>query len=91
MEKVYLVYESNFEDVARDCGEATELIGLYKDKEKAYEIAEKQIKKDLENGLYVLDIERDDIRRDNYVRLFYDHQENWDVYFEICISEMEVK
>ena len=54
--------------------------------QKAYD----QIKIVMENPNMVMDNERDDLERDNSVRFFYDHQENWSCYFEISVSEMEV-
>lgn len=91
MEKVYLVYMSNYEDIVRDGAEATEILGIYKDKEKAYEVARNQINKVLKNHSWVLDNERDDLDRDGYVRFFLFNQENWDCYFEISVTELEVK
>lgn len=92
MEKIYIVYYSNYEDVVRDCGcEATEILGVFKNKEEALKLAKEKINWTLNEGYYVLDIERDDIERDNMVRFFYNNQENWSDYFEIIIKESEVK
>ena len=88
--KLYLVYYSNYEEVVRDGAEAVKFLGLYRSKEKAMQKAYDQIKIVMENPNMVMDNERDDLERDNYVRFFYDHQENWDYYFEISVSEMEV-
>ena len=91
MEKVYIVYYSNYEDVVRDGADATEIIGVYKNKDEAIKVAKERIKKTLEDHERMLDIERDDIDRDNYVRFFWGWQENWSCYFELCVDEKEVK
>lgn len=91
MEKIYLVYMSNYEEVVRDGAEATEILGIYKDKEKAYNVARNQINKVLEDHNWALDDERNDLDRDGFVRFFFNNQENWDCYFEITVTEMEVK
>lgn len=91
MEKIYIVYYSNYEDVVRDGADATEIIGVYKNKDEAIKVAKERIKKTLEDHEIMLDIERDDIDRDNYVRFFCGWQENWSCYFELCVDEREVK
>jgi ribonucleotide monophosphatase NagD (HAD superfamily) len=91
VEKLYLVYMSNYEEVVRSGADATEILGLYKDKFMAYKVAKEQINKVLDEHDWVLDLERDNIDRDGYVRLFYGHQENWDDYFEISVTELEVQ
>lgn len=91
MEKVYLVYMSNYEEVVRDGAEATEILGVYKNKEEAYKVARAQMNKTLNDHNWLLDIERDDLDRDEYVRFFFNNQENWDCYFEISVTELEVK
>jgi hypothetical protein len=91
MEKVYLVYMSNYEEVVRDGAEATEILGVYKNKEEAYNVAKAQINKVLDDHNWVLDMERDDLDRDWFVRFFFNNQENWDCYFELSVAELEVK
>ena len=92
MEKVYIVYYSNYEDTVRDCGcDATEIIGVFKNKEDAIKRAKDKIDWTLTDGCYILDEERNDIDRDNMVRFFYNNQENWRDYFEIVVEECEVK
>jgi hypothetical protein len=91
MEKIYLVYMSNYEEVVRDGAEATEILGVYKNKEEAYNVARAQMNKTLNDHNWVLDMERDDLDRDGYVRFFFNNQENWDCYFEISVTELEVK
>ena len=89
--KVYLVYMSNYEEVVRDGAEATEILGLYKDPAEAKAVAKAQINKVLEDHNWVLDEERNDLDRDWFVRFFFNNQENWDVYFELSVAELEVK
>ena len=91
MKKIYLVYMSNYEEVVRDGAEATEILGIYEDKEKAYNVARNQINKVLEDHNWVLDEERNDLDRDGFVRFFFNNQENWNCYFEINVTELEVK
>lgn len=83
---MYLVYESLYGELLYEC-ESTTIVGLYDSKEKAI----KKVK-DLINAedLYVLDIERNNLEQDNYVRLFYDYQENWNCYYEIIIKELKI-
>lgn len=88
--KVYLVYMSNYEEVVRDGAEATEILGVYNNKEEAYNVARNQINKVFDHN-WVLDMERDDLDRDGYVRFFFNNQENWDCYFELSVTELEVK
>jgi hypothetical protein len=106
MNKVYLVYESNYGELANDC-DATQVIGLYADIEKAYLIVNNKIDEYLlktENGLcvseytFVLDEECNDIKEEivkgngvHLVRMFENYQENWNSYFEIIIMEMVVE
>ena len=40
---------------------------------------------------YILDKENNDIEENNCVRLFYDHQENWNDFYEIFIQEIQVQ
>ena len=89
--KVYLVYMSNYEEVVRDGAEATEILGIYNNKEEAYNVARSQINRVLEDHNWVLDEERNDLDRDEYVRFFFNSQENWDCYFELSVTELEVK
>ena len=83
---MYLVYESLYGELLYEC-ETTTIVGLYDTKEKAIEKV-----KDLINAedLYVLDVERNNLEEDNYVRLFYNEQENWNCYYEIIIKELEL-
>jgi hypothetical protein len=89
--KVYLVYMSNYEEVVRDGAEATEILGIYNNKEEAYNVARSQINRVLEDHNWILDMERNDLDRDGYVRFFFNNQENWDCYFELTVAELEVK
>lgn len=92
MELVYIVYWSNYEDVVRDSGsDATEILGVFKNRKDAVELAKKEIQRVLGYNYYVLDDECNDIERDNIARFFGNHQENWRDYFEIVIKESEVK
>lgn len=88
---MFLVYESLYEELARECGESTSIIGLYDSKEKAFKKAQELIDIDVKENNFVLDIERDNLQEDNYVRLFWNNQENWSCYCEICIEEIGVE
>lgn len=90
MEKVYIVYEMNYGDLVPEC-DAANILNVYKNYEAALEKAKELIKNTLDDGYYILDEERDNIERDNHVRFFYNHQENWNDYFEICIETKEVQ
>ena len=98
MNKVYVVYMANYEEVTRDGADATEILGVYKDRKKAYDVAKNQIYKALENDNWELDKENDNLDRDNFVRFFFiggcdlcRGRENWDVYFELYVKECEVE
>ena len=86
---MYLLYESLYGVLVDECGESTSIIGLYETEKQAIEKANEFMKKGIENH-YVLDVERDNIERDNYVRLFYYNQENWSDYYEILIKKIEL-
>ena len=86
---MYLLYESLYGDLLCEC-DSTNIIGLYKDKEQAIKRAKKLIEEDLQNN-YILDEERKDLLKDNYVRLFYNNQENWSDYYEIIIKEIKLQ
>lgn len=90
MEKVYIVYEMNYGDLILEC-DAANILGVYKNHGAAIEKVKELIKNTLDDGYYILDEERNNIERDNYVRFFYKCQENWNDYFEICIEEKEIK
>ena len=90
MEELYLLYESNYGELLCEC-DSTDIIGLYKEYSKAVEKAKEYIEENIECNNYILDKERNNIEEDSYVRLFYDHQENWNDYFEIIIKKVEVK
>lgn len=88
---MYLVYESLYGELLYEC-ESTNIIGLYNTKEKAIDKVNKMIKQQLENDSnYVLDIEHNNINEDNFVRLFYNNQDNWNCYYEILIIKVEVE
>lgn len=84
MEYIYIVYQSNYYD-AIEGGDATDILGVFKDKERAYKLAIDVIRANLKDTDYVIDDERNDLTRDGYVRLFYNNQENWRDYFEISV------
>ena len=88
MNKVYLLYESNYGELLCEC-DSTNIIGLYKNKEQAIKKAKELVANDLQDN-YVLDNENYDIEN-GYARLFYNNQENWGCYFEMFIEEMEIK
>ena len=92
MNTVYLVVVSNYENVVRECGvEATEILGAYKYRTDARNKAFEYIDKVLKDGYYVLDEERNNFDEDEFVRFFYNNQENWNDYFEVMIIEKEVQ
>lgn len=85
---MYLVYESLYGELLCDC-ESANIIGLYQTREQAVEKVKSMIKNELESGdNYVLDEEMNDIDNFNYVRLFYNNQENWNCYYEIHIKKV---
>ena len=86
---MYLVYESNYGEIAWE-NDATYIKGLYNSLEEAIAVVKDMIEENKEYN-YVLDNERNDIEEDHFVRMFYYEQENWDCYFEIIISKLEVK
>lgn len=88
---MYLVYESLYGELLYEC-ESTNIIGLYNTKEKAIDKVNKMIKCQLGNDSnYVLDTEHNNINEDNFVRLFYNNQDNWNCYYEILIIKVEVE
>ena len=88
---MYLVYESLYGELLYEC-ESTNIIGLYNTKEKAIDKVNKMIKQQLGNDSnYVLDREHNNINEDNFVRLFYNNQDNWNCYYEIFIIKVEVE
>lgn len=88
---MYLVYESLYGELLYEC-ESTNIIGLYNTKEKAIDKVNKMIKQQLGNDSnYVLDREHNNINEDNFVRLFYNNQYNWNCYYEILIIKVEVE
>lgn len=85
---MYLVYESLYGDLLDECN-STNIIGLYETREQAVDKVKSMIKNELESGdNYVLDEEMNDIDNFNYVRLFYNNQENWNCYYEILIEKV---
>ena len=88
---MYLVYESLYGELLYEC-ESTNIIGLYNTKEKAIDKVNKMIKQQLGNDSnYVLDREHNNINEDNFVKLFYNNQDNWNCYYEILIIKVEVE
>lgn len=87
---MYLLYESLYGDLLCDCQSAC-IVGLYDSKEKAIERAKEIIKEDVEQNEYVLDELYDDFNDCDYVRLFWNRQENWNCYYEIFIKKMDLE
>ena len=87
---MYLLYESLYGELQYE-NDVTEIIGLYKTKKGATKKAKELIKNELKNGDYVLDDERKDLENDSFVRFFYGKQENWNCYYEIIITKLEVQ
>ena len=81
---MYLVYESLYGELLYEC-ESTTIVGLYDSKEKAINKVKELI--DAEE-FYVVDVETN-LEEKDYVRLFYNNQENWDCYYEILIKEIK--
>lgn len=88
MNKVYVLYESNYGEILLEC-DSTYLVGVYKNREDAVKKAKENIEYQLKDFNYVLDIENNDIEN-GFVRLFYKEQENWGCYYEIIIEEKEI-
>lgn len=84
---MYLVYESLYGELLCDC-ESANIIGLYQTREQAVEKVKSLIDDELKEDDYVLDEEMNDIDNFNYVRLFYNNQENWNCYYEIHIKKV---
>lgn len=86
---MYLVYESLYGDLLSEC-DSTTIIGLYDTKEKALAKVNELIQTEINEGIYVLDQDRNTIE-DGYVRFFYKEQENWGSYYELFLEKLEVK
>lgn len=82
---MYLVYESLYGELLYEC-ESTTIVGLYDSKEKAINKVKELI--DAEE-FYVVDVESN-LEENDYVRLFYNNQENWNCYYEILIKKLEL-
>ena len=87
---MYLVYESLYGDLLNEC-DSTSIIGLYDTKDKAIKKVKELINNELSSDNYVLDEERNNIEEYNYVRFFFNKQENWSCFYEICIEKVEVE
>lgn len=95
MNKVYVVYESRFGDLLVDC-EATEIIGVYTDIEKATQKVIDIVNDELDSeNDWIIDEnnlnDNNELEFKNYVCMFFNKQENWNCYYEIHIEETEVK
>lgn len=88
---MYLLYESYYGELIADCGESTNIIGLYDNKEKAIKKAKDLIEKSIKENNYVLDKERNNLEEDNYIILFWNNQENWNCYYEIIIKKVNIE
>ena len=86
---MYLLFESYYGEIILDCGDSTNIIGLYETKEQALKKAQELIKEDTEKNNYVLDNEID-TENDNYFLLFYNNIENWSCYYEIFIKKLDL-
>ena len=91
---MYLLYESLYGDLVCE-NETTEIIGLYKNKEKAIEKAKENIKKYVNEWGYVIDKETNgkerDIGKHDCVIMFENYLDNWNCYFTICIKKLELE
>lgn len=89
--KVYVVYESNYGEILSDNGfNATDIIGVFFNKNEALKCKMEHIKIGKENG-YIVDEEIEDINNCNDIIMFREYQENWNCYYEIRIEEREVE
>lgn len=88
--KIYIVLEKYYGELLQETGNCADIIGIYKDIEKAKNKTNEIIKNDIAND-FVLDNNGEIIAKEekNY-RLFYGYQENWNCYYEIEIKEIEL-
>lgn len=87
---MFLVYECLYGELLEG-NDSVNLIGLYDSKEKAFKKAKEIIDREKQEGNYILDIERKALKRDSFVRFFYGWQENWNNFFEVCVSKLDVE
>lgn len=88
---MYLLYENYYGDLILDCGESSNIIGLYDNREKAIKKAKDLIEKSIKENNYVLDKERNNLEEDNYIILFWNNQENWNCYYEMIIKKVDIE
>ena len=90
--EIYLVYEKFFNELAKELGESTQILGVFKDLDKATKKAKEILNKDLEED-WVLDEQAENNTDENggIWRVFYGTQENWDCYYEMIIEKIEVE
>ncbi len=90
MKNVYIVYESNYGDLILDGCEATQIIGIFSNKDKAYECKMEQIDTGIENG-YLIDEDNKNFQENDTVIMFKDEQENWSCFYEIIIEKINLQ
>lgn len=86
--KIYIVYESNYEDLVREGCEGTLLIGAFIDEKKALECKKQRIEEGKNIG-FVTD--RQSSVYSNPVRMYDKEIDNFDRYYEIYHEEIEVE
>lgn len=86
--KIYIVYESNYEDLVREGCSGTLLIGAFIDEKKALERKKQRIEDGKDNG-YVTN--RQSSIYSNPVAMYYKEIDNFDRYYEIYHEEIEVE
>ena len=96
MESVYVITEINYGEVCWDC-DALERLEIFKDKNKALErfncIIKERVNQLCDDNGWVVDNETDieNINVGDTIRFFYDHQENWNSYFEVQLHEVKIQ
>ena len=90
----YLVYVGNYGDLQWE-SDSTEILGLFKNKEKAIKIANEYINDTINKHEFVIDEECNNKYYEPYkqiiTRLFWEEQENFGSSMEIIIQEIEVQ
>lgn len=90
--KNYVVYESNYGDLILEGCNATNIIGVFTDYEKALKCFNNQINKGLKQG-FIKDEENVEseisVPYKNII-MFSGYQENWDRYYEIELKDIIV-
>lgn len=89
---MYLVYESNYKQIANEGGTPTEIIALKKEFDAAVELAKQQLKL-YQKDNYVIDENFNGFLEDNdavVCYVFYREQNNWNECFELVIRKVDL-